>query len=555
MKILVVSPRWFIGDIVNYRYMFPLGLAYIAAVLKKDGYDVDVLNLNHYPGPVDSIIKSVLSRKQYDHVLTGGISTFLNQIKAVVTAVRKINPDINIIVGGGVVSSEPELIYDYLKPTYGIIGEGEKTVSELIACLAKKEPVHNVQGLIYRDPHGICIKTSPRLPIANIDLIPYPDFDAFEFDKYLDHMHPSDQYSYDLFDQPRAYPIICSRSCPYLCTFCFHPLGNKYRQRSLGSIMAELRQNVPRYKINIVGIYDELFSNDRKRLLEFCDEMQAFTKTLPWDCRWGCQMRVDRVDDELLARMKASGCYTISYGFESYSLSVLKSMKKHIMPEQIKRAVDLTLKNEISIQGNFIFGDVAETRTTARTTLDFWKKHVEAGIILSFINPYPGTEIYQKLVERGVIKNKIDFISNHIFDIFNISEKMSNNEFGRLWFEVMKARILNRIYAGHYALRAGENGTVSIKVTCPHCHNEIEYHNYYVLSRKVLFLMFYCRACRRRFYVGSKIYRLVSFLLVVFAAVMPGFAYELFKRIWSFLKNHDPRFKDKGLLGRLSDNN
>jgi len=549
MRILVISPRWFIGDIVNYRYMFPLGLAYITSVLKKDGHAVDVLNINHYPGPVDDIIKSVLIPKQYDCVLTGGISTFLNQIKDVITAVRKIDPKVGIIIGGGVLSSEPELIYNYLKPDYGVLGEGEKTVSELFLCLDKKMKVDAVPGLM----HGACLKTGTRPPIADIDSIPYPDFDAFEFGKYLDHMHPTDQYSYDLFDKPRAYPIICSRSCPYLCTFCFHPLGNKYRQRSLESIMAELRKNVPQYKINIIGIYDELFSNDRKRLLEFCAQVQTFIETLSWECRWGCQMRVDRVDDELLAKMKAAGCYMISYGFESYSPLVLKSMKKHIAPEQIKRAVELTLKNEISIQGNFIFGDLVETRATAKTTLDFWKKHVDAGIILSFINPYPGTEIYQKLVQRGVIKDKIDFIANHIFDIFNMSEKMSNNEFGRLWFEVMNTRILHRIYTPRYELYVGENGTVSIKVQCPHCHREIEYNNYYVLSRRILFLMFYCRACRRRFYVGSRIYRLVSFLLVIFASIMPGFAYELFKRTWSFFKKHDPRFKNKGLLGRLSD--
>jgi radical SAM superfamily enzyme YgiQ (UPF0313 family) len=330
-------------------------------------------------------------------------------------------------------------------------------------------------------------------------------------------------------------------------------LGNKYRQRSLDSIMAELRENVRRYQINIISIYDELFSNDRNRLLAFCDQIKEFIATLPWDCRWGCQMRVDRIDDELLAKMKAAGCYMISYGFESYSLPVLKSMKKHITSEQIKRAVELTLKNEISIQGNFIFGDLVETRATAKTTLDFWKKHVEAGIILSFINPYPGTEIYKNLVARGLIKDKIDFISNHIFDIFNMSEKMSENEFGRLWFEVMKTRLMHRIYANKYKLTEGQNGTVDIDLICPHCQSEIKYRNYYVLSKKLLFLMFYCRHCRRRFYVGSRLYRFVSRTLILFAAVMPGFAYILFKRAWSFLKKHDPRFRKRGLLGKVSD--
>lgn len=556
MKVLIVSPRWFVGDAVYYRYMFPLGLAYISAKLKKDGHEVEVLNLNHYAGQVDDIIREALRRKKYDQVLTGGISTFLNQIGAVITATRRADPSVGVILGGGVISSEPELIFNYLQPDHGVIGEGEKTVSELMTCLAEHGEVEPVDGLIYKDRRGVVKTTRQRDPIPDIDGLPYPDFASFEFEKYLEHMHPSDQFAYDLFDNPRSYPIICSRSCPFLCTFCFHPLGNKYRQRSLDSIMGELRQNVPRYKINIISIYDELFSNDRKRLWEFCERIQEFGQTLSWECRWGCQMRVDQIDDELLAKMKASGCYAISYGFESYSPQVLKSMKKHISPEQIKRAVELTLKHEISIQGNFIFGDTVETVETAKTTLDFWKDHVDAGIILSFINPYPGTAIYNKLAARGLIKDKIDFISNHIFDIFNMSEKMSEGEFGRLWFEVIKTRLTQRIYAEKYELTNGPNGAISIRLTCPHCQTELKYNNYYILSKGLLFLMFYCRHCRRRFYAGSWFYRYISRAMVLFASILPGVAYGLFKRLWSFLKKHDPRFKKgrlSGLLGRLSD--
>jgi len=556
MKVLIISPRWFVGDVVNYRYMFPLGLAYISAVLKKDGHEVDVLNINHYAGQADDIVRSALGRKRYDRVLTGGISTFLNQIKEVITVVRQVDPSVGVVLGGGVISSEPELIFNHLKPDHGVIGEGEKTVSELMTCLAEHGDVGQVDGLIYRDAQGMVKTTRPREPVPDIDVIPYPDFDGLEFEKYLEHMHPSDQYFYDLFDKPRTYPIICSRSCPFICTFCFHPLGNKYRQRSLDSIMDELRLNVPRYRINVISIYDELFSNDRERMLKFCEQIKEFTKTLPWECRWSCQMRVDRIDDEMLAKMKAAGCYMISYGFESYSPQVLKSMKKHISPEQIKRAVELTLKNDISIQGNFIFGDTAETRETAKATLEYWKDNVEAGIQLGFINPYPGTEIYNRLVTRGIIKDKLDFISNHIFDVFNLSEKMSDSEFGGLWFDLLKARITCRKYAQEYQLKEAGDGTVDLVAQCPHCQKKMEYKNYYVLSKLFLFVLMYCRSCRRRFYVGSRLYRVFSRILLLAVSLMPGVAYAVFKKIWSFLKKHDPRFKKSrlsGLLGKLSD--
>lgn len=540
MKILIISPRWFVGDAVYYRYMFPMGLAYISTVLKKDGHEVDVLNINHYAGPVGDIVRSAIGKKKYEQVLTGGISPFLNQIQDVIDAVRRSDPSVGIILGGGVISSEPELIYNYLKPDYGVIGEGEQTISELLDCLSNGKNIEEVSGLAYQDQQGRFKLTKPRAPILDIDTIPNPDFEGFEFDKYLEHMRPSNQYNFDLFDYPREYPLVCSRSCPYVCTFCFHPLGNKYRQRSLDSIMAELRQNVPRYRINMIGIYDELFSHDRKRLLRFCELMKEFQKTLPWECRWGCQMRVDGIDDEVLGKMKEAGCYMISYGFESYSLPVLKSMKKYITPEQIKRAVELTLKKNISIQGNFIFGDTAETKETAKTTLDYWKNHVESGILLSFVNPYPGTAIYNNLVLRGVIKDKINFISNHIFDVFNMTEKMSDGEFGRLALDIIRAKMTYRIYAKKYSLKNGQNGTVNIKVVCPYCQREIEYKNFYVLSGILLVQMLHCRYCRRRFFVGARLYRLFSLFLALLASIMPGI---IFTRLRSFLKNMILGFK------------
>ncbi|MDO8734565.1 MAG: radical SAM protein, partial [Elusimicrobiota bacterium] len=352
-----------------------------------------------------------------------------------------------------------------------------------------------------------------------LDSISYPDFEGFEFEKYLDRMHPNDQYFYDLFDEPRVYPIICSRSCPFLCTFCFHPVGNRYRQRSVNSIMAELSIMVNKYRINTIAIYDELFSNNREWLYDFCRRFKKFSEGLTWVCRWSCQMRVDKLDDEMLKIMKDAGCYMISYGFESYSPSVLKSMKKHITPIQIERAVETTLKNNISIQGNFIFGDSAETVETANETLSFWKKHNSAGIMLSFINPYPGTELYEHCLKKGIIKDKLDFIANHIFDVFNMSDTMTDEEFEKLKFDIHEAELKYRMCAVP-SIKKRADGTFNVKVKCPHCSEVMEYKNY-LLSQKLYFIfLMYCRQCRRRFFIVSELYRIASVLQVTVYSVI-----------------------------------
>ncbi|MDO8735444.1 MAG: cobalamin-dependent protein, partial [Elusimicrobiota bacterium] len=168
MKLLIVVPRSVAGDFVNYQYLFPLGLAYISSVLKNAGHNVDCLNLNHYSGSVENLTDNFLSKKKYDYALTGGLSTSYNQIKMVADAVHKSASDVKLILGGGLISSEPELMLETLKPDYIVIGEGEKTVCELLKCLENKENVKDTAGIGYRDNYGKFICTKPQTPIDNL---------------------------------------------------------------------------------------------------------------------------------------------------------------------------------------------------------------------------------------------------------------------------------------------------------------------------------------------------------------------------------------------------
>jgi len=550
MKVLIVVPREKNSENINYSYLFPLGLAYISSALKSAGHNVHCFNLNHYSGAADLLINNHLAANKYDFICTGGLSTSYNQIKSIVDSVHSIKDSPKLILGGGIISSEPELMFNAFNPDYVVIGEGEETIVELLSYLQNDRNIESVAGIGYRDDNGKIVFNKSRKNIVDLDSIPYPDFEGFEFNKYLDHMKPSDQSFYDLFDNPRVYPLICSRSCPFLCTFCFHPLGNKYRQRSVDSVMRELKMMVEKYKINVIAIYDELFSNDRKWLYDFCGEIKKFIKELSWECKWSCQMRIDVVDDDMLKTMKNSGCYMLSYGFESYSSKVIKSMKKHITPEQIDCAIKLTLKNNLSLQANFIFGDILETSSTAEETLNYWRKNSDAGIMLAFINPYPGTHIYQYCVEKGLIKDKLDFIQNHIFDILNLTDNMTDNQFFKLWFDLHKARLKYRTYGVIKSLKKEKEKTFIISVVCPHCKMVVEYKNYHISSDMFFDLTVHCRNCRRRFFIVSHLYRIVLAFMVICYEIIPNgmkiWTYNLFqKKLKSFVKQYVFKSIDK----------
>jgi len=222
---------------------------------------------------------------------------------------------------------------------------------------------------------------------------------------------------------------------------------------------------------------DELFAVHSDRLLEFCRRLRALVQTIPWEVRWCCQLRVDRISDELMAELKQSGCFCVSFGFESYSSVVLNSMEKHIAPDDIHNAVHMTLSHGISIQGNFIFGDKAETLQTAKETLQFWREHAEAGILLGFVHPYPNSPLYQYCIKEGIIKNKLEFIENHLSDRINMT-RMSDFQFFTLVAQVAMHSLRYTPCALPARLEADR-----ITATCPHCCADNDYRNFRVFDK------------------------------------------------------------------------
>ncbi len=489
MKILFVIPKYVV---------IPVGIGYVYTCIKQAGHSVDSFIFEDNP----DVLAARLMQKEPDFVAMGGLSIEYDKLKVISNTVK--NYDIKIIAGGGIITSEPELLSRALYVDYAVIGEGEETIIELLSCIENKGDLSLVDGIGYFNA-GEFIITKPRKPIENLDLLPLPNYEGIGFTRYLDSLKPSNQFYLDIFDYPREYPILTSRSCPFLCTFCYHPIGNKYRQRSVDSIMNELETTIPKYHINMVSIYDELFSYNEQRIHEFCKRFKRYARTLPWEVRWACQMRVDGLNDSLLDEMRDAGCFMISYGFESYSPVVLESMKKYISPEQIHHAVHATLEKGLSMQANFIFGDRAETLQTAITTLDFWKEHPCAGLF--FIAMCPQSEMYQHAIEKGLIKDKLDYMATRMNRVLNVTN-MSDADFLNLQTLVFEYSVK---YSPYAIPRKLTNSSIAFR--CPHCKKITEYNNFTINYPSIPWGIlatqrFYCRKCRRRFDSFIEIYLL-----------------------------------------------
>jgi radical SAM superfamily enzyme YgiQ (UPF0313 family) len=284
----------------------------------------------------------------------------------------------------------------------------------------------------------------------------------------------------------------------------------RFRARSIKDVIKELRINIKKYNINNIMIYDDCFSANKERLYEFCKEIKALSKEFGMELKWHCQLIVNSVDREMLKIMKEAGCEMISYGFESFSPVVLKSMRKPITPEKIDFAFKETLKAKIGIQGNFIFGDIAETKQTAKETLDYWKKNAKAQISLGFVEPYPGSDIYKHCIKKGIIKDKLDFIQNKMGSDarINMTDDMSDEEIRELDKALL---ILFSKYAKfvrpQYIKKTSKN-IYSLKIKCPFCKENIIYNNCVISNPFTYGFHLICRNCRMRFMIVSAIQRL-----------------------------------------------
>lgn len=507
MQILLVVPRYNLTDKPNYDYSFPLGLSYISAVLKKEGYSVDCLNLNHLAGSTEELVKEKLNSKKYDFIGTGGNALAYSAIERIFIAAKAHSSKPKTLLGGPIISSEPELIFENLSPDFGFLGEGEETIIEFLEFFSENKNLEKVNGIIFRDKSKKTVRTPERKPIQNLDSIPFPDFEGIGLKEQLGKTHTNYNYHTNLSDNPRVYNLLASRSCPYQCTFCFH--DSRFRQRTLKNIMSELKFCVKEYKINIIIMNDECFAIDKKKLSDFCKEVKQLQLEIGWDLKWSAQLRVEAVNAEILKEMKDAGCGAISYGFESFSPIVLKSMKKNITPEQIDRAFKATMSAKIPIQANFIFGDVAETKETAKVTLDYYKKHCIGQVGMGFIQPYPNSLIYQHCIKKGIIKDKITFIKNLSGDHwFNMTDKMTNEEIKNLKKEILDSVSKYTKFVVPFSFKKEGNKIYRIKAKCPFCKKENVYGNCLVNNKLSYGFVIICRGCGMRFFIVSHLQRI-----------------------------------------------
>lgn len=417
---------------------FPTGFAYLAAALKSAGNEIYGLNLNNILGyqsayeMISTEIRHKLREIEPELICLGGLCTDFTFLKDAMHIIRRLAPHIPIVCGGGIVTYDAEFIFKTLRPDFCIIGEGEEILVELVNTLKRSSYDYDRIANLGYWKDGRPVFTRQDFNYGDINLRKIPDYEPFGIDEMLDIFSIAARPLYRYTQQnPRPMSIVTARSCPFNCTFCVHQQGLPYRARTVDNIMQEIAVLYERYHFNILIILDELFAVNKQRLKEFCLSLLEARRTKKWDFDWLFQTHPSAsLDVETLTLAKKAGCYFFSYGLESASPRVLKSMNKRSSVSKITEAIPIANEVGVGFGGNFIFGDVAETEETICETLDFFKRYCQdIHITLGSIQPYPGSQIFQHCLQCGIIRDKLEFYETIDEDVWNMTS-MSDG----VWF-------------------------------------------------------------------------------------------------------------------------
>ncbi len=378
-KFLLVIPN-IVGDKIAATAPLP-GVAYVAGFVRDAGHDVGVVDMR-----VDRNIEhlyKVIDEFQPDFI---GLS-FMSQhefgkIFNFVTNLHQHYPRAKLVIGGAGASG----LYDWvLKETavdYVITREGEYTIVQLLDGLLSKE---EISGLIWND-NGKIIKNQHRKFEFNVDDLPFPAYDLFPMGEYVD----------------KKIPVVTSRGCPYKCTFCANKssMGVAWRPRSPENILKELKVWYDK-GFNVFHFVDDNFTLDMKRAEKICDLIIESGMKIQWDLRNG--IRVDKIDENLLTKMKQAGCFYFALGIESIDQEVLNRMKKDLDAKKIYEGVAIAEKVGIPFGGFFIIGLLGDTYEKFLKLYEFAKTHNFCEVRFYNPIPFPGTELYEELVERKLL--------------------------------------------------------------------------------------------------------------------------------------------------------
>jgi len=396
MKVLLINPPsentlsiGFDSELLNLAGTFPpVGLLYIASVLKSSGIETKIIDC-----PAQKISHNVLINhiKEYTPDIIG-ITTFTTTMTDVLICaqnIKSINKRIITVLGGHHVYSYPELSASYPNIDYVLKGEADYSFKQLVQALQNNESIEvikKIPGILFKLNNEMFINNE-YVPVNDLDALPIPDRSLLPPVKY-----------FSVFDthQPEI-SIISSRGCPFNCSFCFTP-EKTYRSRSNQNVVQEI---ISLYNQGFTNFFffDDLFSIKPEKLIEISKLIIENNLKISWSFR----ARINSITHESIAIAKKAGLKRIQFGIETFDENVLKLCNKNIKTSDIYESLKICSNYKIQTVGNFMIGLPGQTidiikndlMLAKQTKFDFAEFHI--------FTPLPRTHAYELALKKEII--------------------------------------------------------------------------------------------------------------------------------------------------------
>jgi len=374
----------------------PLGLCYIATALEEIGCEVVIVD--NY---VESLEDEELSRKiiGLNPDMVGFSVTAINvfSVGPVSKLIKSEIHDVTIICGGPHTTIMPSDVGKIDDVDYLVIGEGEITITELVNFIrhggTKPE---SIKGIMYRDKDKSMKYSGGRPLLDNLDQLAVPNRKYLDLSKYMRE---------GTTKKTNVMAVSSSRGCPFQCAFCSSsPYWDKrFRARSAVNVVDEIEQLVTEFGAEGIYFREDVFTLDKQRLKDFCEEMQRRNlHHIPWEC----ETRVDTVNYKQLEMMKKSGCKSTWVGIESGSPRILKQIFKRITVEQVKTFFANCNSLEIDAGAHFMLGFPDETYEDIMQSVQLGKEIKPTRASYQIFVAYPDSPLYRYVVENGMTRRK-----------------------------------------------------------------------------------------------------------------------------------------------------
>ena len=371
----------------------PLGLFYLAAYVRQNGFAVEALDAESLNLDPEAIV-SVLRQGNFNVLGISVTTVSFHRGLALARIVKRSIPETTVIVGGPHVSCMPTQPLQFDAFDYAVPHEGEQTLVDFLRALQNGTDPRSVHGVVFRRD-GAIVASPGRDYIRDLDSLPHPAYDM------IPDMGAYTPPPFNYTRRPVA-NVITSRGCPNDCTFCENStFGRRVRMRSAENIADEIHLLTTRYGIREIAFVDDTFTLSRKRIQRIFQRTRELGLFFPWTC----MSRINTVDESLLQYMRDNGCWYIAFGIESGDPAILKRIRKNISLTDVRDRVDSCAALNIKTKGFFMIGHPGESVETIDRTIEFATGLKLDHIVVTINTPMPGSHQYRHAAEFGTLDN------------------------------------------------------------------------------------------------------------------------------------------------------